>query len=184
MVALIVGFSTTTSAFAQGPGPTATETIRMKLARIYDVERNSSAETAAIDSTVGHSYLSEKCLEALPGLTSSERVEFKQLLVDVVRVMLRKQISRILATEVKWGLETIDGHEVTVASVVKQDSNNLDVDWILVMDGSDWRLVDIVTENASMIRTWRRSFKLIYEKGGWKALSKKLHKVGMGDKSR
>lgn len=159
-----------------GEASPAGDALRVKLARVMATRSTSVPELGGvIDSLAAYGSLASACLEDLPDLKPGERAEFKRLLVDLTRVSLRRQLGRLRGAEVKWGVEMRDGNNNYVAkSVVKTGDGSIDVDWVVVREGEDWRLGDVVTEGASMVKTWRRSFKAAYAKGGWSALSKKL----------
>ncbi len=152
----------------------ATDVLRSKLAKVSAIKSDAVELGGVIDSIAAYGTLASKCLEDLPGLKGAERDEFKRLLVDLTRASLRRQLLRLRGAEVKWGVEMRDGNSYVAKSVVKVGDESADVDWLVVREGNDWRLADVVTEGASMVKTWRRSFKSTYDKGGWKALAKKL----------
>ena len=155
-------------------GSEASDALRNKLAKATTVKPDSVELGSIIDSLVGYQSLATKCLEDLSDLKSAEREEFKRLLVDLARASLRRQLLHLRGADVKWGVEMRDGASSVAKSVVKVNGETFDVDWVIVKEGGDWRLGDVVTEGASMVKTWRRSFKSAYDKGGWPALAKKL----------
>ena len=155
-------------------GSEASDVLRNKLAKAATVKPDSVELGSVIDALAGYQSLATKCLEDLPGLKDVERDEFKRLLVDLARASLRRQLLHLRGADVKWGVEMRDGTTHVAKSVVKVSGETFDVDWVLVKEGGDWRLGDVVTEGVSMVKTWRRSFKSVYDKGGWSALAKKL----------
>ena len=149
----------------------AGDSLRSGLARVLAAEGRGVERLAAADAVV------VTCLEDLPGLKPPERVEFKSLLGELVRAALGRQVARLRGAEVKWGVEMRDGDRWVVRSVVVAEGERVDVDWVVVREADDWRLADVVTEGASMVKTWRRSFKAAYSKGGWPALAKKMRRA-------
>lgn len=152
----------------------AGDALRAKLVNLGRIKPDSPELGSAIDGIAAYQALAARCLEDLPRLKPAERAEFKVLLVDLARASLRRQFLRVRGAEVKWGVEMRDGDGYVAKSVVKSSSNSFDVDWVLVREGEDWRLVDVVTEGASMVKTWRRGFKSTFDRGGWPALAKKM----------
>ena len=155
-------------------GSEASDVLRNKLAKAAIIKPDSVELDSVIDVLVGYQSLATKCLEGLPDMKSAERGEFKHLLVDFARARVRRQVLRLRGADVKWGIEMRDGTNYVAKSVVKMNGGAVDVDWIIVKEGGDWRLGDVVTEGVSMASTWRRSFRSTYDKGGWAALAKKL----------
>ena len=155
-------------------GSEASDILRNKLAKVATIKPDSVELGSIIDSLLGGQSLATKCLEDLPGLKNIEREEFKRLLVDLARASLRRQLLRLRGADVKWGVEMRDGTNHVAKSVVKLSGETIDVDWVIVKENGDWRIGDVVTEGVSMVKTWRRSFRFAYDKGGWLALAKKL----------
>ena len=166
-------------------GSEASDNLRNKLAKVATIKPDSVELGNIIDSLVGGQSLATKCLEDLPGLNNIEREEFKHLLVDLARASLRRQLLSLRGADVKWGVEMRDGTNRIAKSVVKLSGETIDVDWVIVKEDGDWRIGDVVTEGASMVKTWRHSFRSAYDKGGWLALAKKLRSATVrvaGDK--
>lgn len=175
MVCSFVFWCAVGGAPSEAAASSAGDSLRVKLASVMATKSDGAPELGGvIDSLAGYDSLASACLEDLSSLKPVERVEFKRLLVDLTRVSLRRQLGRLRDAEVKWGVEMRDGDRYVAKSRVKMGDDSIDVDWVLVREGDDWRLADVVTEGASMVKTWRRSFKATYAIGGWKALAKKL----------
>jgi hypothetical protein len=155
----------------------ATDVLRTKLAKVLANKSDAAELGGVIDSIVVYCTLASKCLEDLPGLKGSGREEFKRLLVDLTRASLLWQLLRLRGAEVKLGVDMRDGNSYVAKSVVEVNVESVDVDWVVVKEGGDWWLADVVTDAASMVRTWRRSFKSTYDKGGWNAFVRKMRTV-------
>lgn len=113
--------------------------------------------------------------------SEAERTEFKDILKRLVRQAYRKNLKKTLDYDVKYEGETSlsDGRLVRTVARSRVDTREqpISVDYEVhqVAEGR-WRIRNIVTEGASLVRSYRNQFGRIIRKEGFAALMNRMKK--------
>lgn len=133
------------------------------------------------DQVLDYRILAEAALgEHWADRTDAERAEFTQLLSKLVRNSYRKNLKKTLGYEVAYkGTEKgKDGEVVRTVATSSKDAREepLSIDYVVRVEGSGQRIVDVVTEGSSMVANYRSSFSRIMKKGGFPEVLKRMRK--------
>jgi phospholipid transport system substrate-binding protein len=112
--------------------------------------------------------------------SEAERKRFSALLERLVRNNYRRNLKKMLDYRVSYVSEQTTGDTTLVRTAAKHKTDQrepeLQIDFRLAQVGQSYKVVDIVTENASMVRTYRSQFLRIIRKKGFDKLIEKLEK--------
>jgi phospholipid transport system substrate-binding protein len=134
---------------------------------------------AAFDSVFDYDALAKATLkDSWDARTPAERVEFTGLLKDLVRNAYRRNIKKTLGYAVDYkGEEDAEAGKL-VRTVAHSKTNNreepVSIDYVVHQVDGKWLINDIVTEGASMARTYRSQFRKVIEKKGFDELLKRM----------
>jgi phospholipid transport system substrate-binding protein len=177
------------SAFA---GP-ATDVVKAKQAALFDLLRQASPDgqkkiDAVFDEMLDYGALAQGSLGPEWGNRSdAEKAEFSDLLKKLVRNAYQKNLKKILDFDVSYTDETPADGGLMVKT--RSKAKNADVrddpvaiDFKMVSTGSVWKVQDIVTEDVSLVQSYRSQFTKIIKKDGFAALVQKMKdKLAKGD---
>jgi phospholipid transport system substrate-binding protein len=122
-------------------------------------------------------------------LTDAQRTEFKDTLQKLVQRSYERNIKQVLNFDVEYlREETVEPGGVVIvytranAKSPKGD-DPISIDYRLDRPGGKWRVVDIVTEDSSLVGNYRSQFHRTIQKEGYDALIRKMkNKLAKGDK--
>ncbi|NBZ95412.1 MAG: hypothetical protein EBR40_03110 [Proteobacteria bacterium] len=108
-------------------------------------------------------------------LEEAHRARLATLLADVAALnwLRRARTSDFSVTYVRE--ESVRDRRVVVTRVTA-GGESADVRWVLAPSGEEFRLVDVVTEGASLVSTQRSSFARVMERGGVNRLFTRLER--------
>lgn len=135
---------------------------------------------------VVNSFLDYKEL-ALRGLdqhwsarTKKEQEEFVTILRELIERNYVKQLRDNLDYEVLYKREHISGGEATVETVIRIMKRGRPVDtaisYQMKRSSSGWLVFDVITDDVSLIRTYRSQFNRIILRESYEALVKKMRR--------
>ncbi len=148
-------------------------------------QRGAAAErrlSALLGELLDVRALSERVLGSVWSERSeAERRRFVEVLGKLVERSYRKGVRRTLGYRVRiLGAERReDGVLVRTEARSKRDRRAppIAIDYLMVRRGpGDWRIVDIVTDGVSLTRNYRRRFRRVLRKEGWRVLMEKLER--------
>ena len=100
------------------------------------------------------------------------------ILRDLIERNYVKELRSNLAYDVLYGPERVDGTEATVHTVVRvqKQSRKVDtsIDYKLRRDSDRWLVFDVITDEMSLVRTYRSQFNRIIQRESYEALLKKM----------
>jgi phospholipid transport system substrate-binding protein len=106
--------------------------------------------------------------------SAAEQSEFRDLLRELIQKNYKERVNDTRTYAVDWQGETADGGDVVVHTVANNPSDKraqpVKIDYVLRKKGAGWQAVDIVIEDASQVKTFRKEFKKKIDKDGWAAL--------------
>lgn len=106
-------------------------------------------------------------------LEEAHRTRLATLLADVSALNWLRRARTPDFSVVAVREETAKDRRVVVTRVTA-GGEAADVRWVLAKKSGDWRLVDVITEGASLVSTQRSSFARVVERGGAKRLFTRL----------
>jgi len=111
-------------------------------------------------------------------LTPRQREEF----VCTLRALLESKYDHALelarSYKVRWGTEQLSGEQASIRAVLRgpKPNDTVEVDVRMHEHAGQWLVWDLVVDEASQMREWRRSFERIINNQGFDALLAKMKK--------
>jgi phospholipid transport system substrate-binding protein len=162
----------TASLLAAAPGP-----LDVVKSGNADVQKAASAPGATVEqlATVVEKFvdfeeLSKRALgKNWDTLNAAQRKDFTETMKGLLRASYAQKAIGQAQADVKYGKETLKGDEATVDTTLTVKSDQVPVDYKLYKvagKGGTWRIYDVVTDDVSLVETYRGQFrKLLADKG-------------------
>ncbi len=100
---------------------------------------------------------------------------FKQLLFNVY--VSRIEATTAPTTSTRYDGETIDGRYALVKTrVTGANQPDFQIDYRLLLNGSEWKVYDVVIEGISLVSNYRQQFGSILNKESFESLLKRMKK--------
>jgi len=113
-------------------------------------------------------------------LTSRQRKRFKKAFKALILKTYARRFKPGASFEVTWRGEPrfLDDsqHSAEIRSTVTGEKAAADVDYIMAFDKKVWTAHDIIVDEVSMARNWRKQFKGIIDKSGFNSLVERIEK--------
>ena len=185
---LVLALTFAGTAFAGAP----TDVVKAKQTALFDLLRQPGADSqkkidAVFDEMLDYAVLAQSSLGPEWGArTDAEKAEFSDLLKKLVRNSYQKNLKKILDFTVSYTAEVpVDGGGTLVKTSSKKAGSSDDpvsIDFKVVSTGGAWKVQDIVTEDVSLVTSYRGQFTKIIKKDGFPALIQKMKdKLAKGD---
>ncbi|MCP3099360.1 ABC transporter substrate-binding protein [Myxococcus sp. K15C18031901] len=141
-----------------------------------DVQRAANAPGATVESLatvvekfVDFEELAKRALgeKTWASLTAAQRKDFSQTMTGLLRASYAQKAIGQAQADVKYGKETVEGNEATVATTLTLKKDQIPVDYRLYKGAKgEWRIYDVVTDEVSLVDTYKGQFqKLLATKG-------------------
>ncbi|SEK80376.1 phospholipid transport system substrate-binding protein [Stigmatella aurantiaca] len=142
-----------------------------------DVQKAASAPGATVEqlATVVEKFvdfeeLSKRALgKNWDTLTAAQRKDFTETMKGLLRASYAQKAIGQAQADVKYGKEAIQGDEATVDTILTAKADQIPVDYKLYKvagKGGTWRIYDVITDEVSLVETYRGQFrKLLADKG-------------------
>ncbi len=101
-------------------------------------------------------------------LKPAQRKEFTETMTGLLRASYAQKALGQAQAEVKYGEEGIDGNEASVGTTVTVKKSSVPVEYRLyrATANSPWRIYDVITDEVSLVDTYKGQFrKLLADKG-------------------
>ena len=105
----------------------------------------------------------------------------KQLFTSLLKQLIQKNLERSLKSTQNYALEFVgedaSGDTATVKTKATKAGSRDEpyaINYSMQKGGSGWRSTDVITEDVSMVDSYRSQFTKIIAKDGWDALIKKM----------
>ncbi len=165
----------------------ATDVVRAKQTELFKVAAEPKSEArdkklrALFDEMIAYDEFCKASLGAeWDKRSAEEQKQFCNLLTDLVRENYKKNIHKLVNYDVTYnGEDSADGVttvKTTNKHKTKSDEPELDVDFKLKKVGGKLKVIDIVTERASMVKTFRSQFLKVLKEKDFAALIAKMQK--------
>ena len=190
--AIVVGAILATALVASGamanPQPASARTFIEGLHHKFDAAVAKTRDLDKLHGQIGaemkarfdYLYMAERILGAAryKGLADAKRAEFVDLLEKMVLRTYVKRFKPGKKVTVKYDDRVRVGKEgrVQVRSSIRVKRTRADVWYSMRPVDGRWKIYDIVVDEASQLRTYRRSFNKVLKKDGWDALIAKMKK--------
>jgi len=175
-----LSFAFAAPAFAGG----ATDVVKAKQTSLFDLIRQGTGDSqkkidGVFDDMLDYPTLAQSSLgPEWAKRTAAEQAEFTDLLKRLVRNAYQKNLKKILDYDVSYtGEESADGGVLVKTSSQDKSgsrSDPLEIDFKMVNTGGTWRVQDIVTEDVSLVSSYRSQFTKIINKDGFPKLIEKM----------
>lgn len=113
-------------------------------------------------------------------LLAKQRSEFVSVLRDLIERNYIRQVHGQADYEVAFQKEAITGSEATVNATlhakVRGKKKSIEMEYKLLYKGNRWLVYDVVTDEQSMLETYRAEFNRIITKESFDALLKRMKK--------
>ena len=114
----------------------------------------------------------------------SERDEFTRLYRELLENSYAGKIESYRGEKILYGKETMDPpYAVVRTGIVTTKGQEIPVNYLLLLEGSRWRIYDVVIEGISLVNNYRSQFGSILDRSSFPELMRKLKAtVGRQDK--
>lgn len=113
-------------------------------------------------------------------LSSRERKRFKKAFKALILKTYARRFKPGASFKVTWREEprVLDesGHRAEVRSTVTGQKAAADVDYLMAFEKQRWTAHDIIVDEVSMAMNWRKQFKGIIDKSGFRSLVERIEK--------
>lgn len=188
---LLVGLITAASpAQAQGAGGPATRYLRARneeANRVLQRPATTDAARAArshdvtqiLSDLLDFQELSRRSLGThWDGLTPAQRTEFVGLLQQLVERNYQANLERVLDFDIAYTAEqqTADGTTVTTSARSRTERRQppVEIVYTLHLQGTTWRVFDVVTDGVSLVRNYRNQFNRVISENNFDELLRRM----------
>ncbi|MBI5533427.1 MAG: ABC transporter substrate-binding protein [Deltaproteobacteria bacterium] len=185
--ALALGISS--SAFA-GDAQTYMQARQTELNTVLHQPKSPARTTrvaALLDAMFDYDKLAHDSLgRNAEGKTDEQIKEFTDLLKQLVRRAYQKNIEKTLDYEIQWVGETGGDDHATLSTTAKStkpgdSQETISIKYKLHKRDGHWMVGDVITEESSLVNTYRNQFNKTLNKDGWDGLIRKLkNKIATG----
>jgi phospholipid transport system substrate-binding protein len=183
----LLALTLTSSAFA---GP-ATEVVKAKQTTLIDLLKGSGPDNqkkldSILDEMLDYGSLAEQSLGAeWAARSDAEKAQFTDLLKQLVRSSYQRNLKKIANFNVNYvGEDPADGAVLVKTQSVPKDARDepVAINFKMMNKGATWKVQDIVTDDVSLVTSYRSQFTKIIKKDGFSALIQKMKdKLAKGD---
>lgn len=162
----------------------ATDLVKAKQTALFDLLKKGGADSdkkigVIFDELLDYQALAQASLGSeWAGRSDAEKKEFSDLLKQLVKKAYEKNLKKTLDYDVDYvSEEAKDGATFVKTKAKKKGDAKADpvrIDYKLVQTGGKWKVQDIVTEEVSLVGSWRSQFTKIVKKDGFPALVQKM----------
>ncbi len=176
-------------AFAGG----ATDVVKSKQTTLFDLLRQANPDSqkkidSVFDEMLDYPTLAQSSLGPEWATRSdAEKAEFTDLLKKLVRNAYQKNLKKIVDFDVNYTSEVPGDGGAVLVKTTSQDkggsrSDPVQIDFKMVSTAGAWRVQDIVTEDVSLVSSYRSQFTKIINKDGFHMLIENIKdKLANGD---
>ena len=162
----------------------ATDTVKEKQTALFallDVPKPDQKKIGEIfDQMLDYPALAQASLGKEWGnLTEPQQKEFTDLLKQLVQQSYERNLKKTVAFEIVYGEEQVLGDKAYLVTTKAKDKKNpktdpIQIDFKLVDGGKGFKIVDIITEEVSLVDSYRSQFTKVIKKDGYAALVTKM----------
>lgn len=183
-LAFVLAAALSGSALLEGmafAGP-ATDTVKAKQTTLFERirARDDAGVLAILDEMLDYDSIAKASLgEQWAARTDAERAEFQRVLKALVQQAYKKNLQRIVDSDVAYVSESSSGDVTSVTTKARSRADvtedPIEITFSLRGEASGpMRVVDISTEGVSLVGTYRSQFTKIVKKDGFAVLLQKM----------
>ena len=169
----------------------ATDAVKAKQASLFDLIRQGSPDgqkkiDALFDDMLDYQALAEGSLgSAWAARSDAEKAQFTDILKQLVRRAYQRNLKKLLDRDIQYVGEAPSPPWTLVKTVSKAKGGAgepFSIDFKLAQKNGAWKVQDIVTEDESLVDSYRGQFVGIIKKDGFPALVQKMKdRLARGD---
>ena len=180
---MLTGLFTSETALA-GPANDYVKSTQEKLFKVI-AEPKSPARQGKLKALFDESFKYDVMAEASLGqkwgeISDAQKKQFTELLTQLIRNNYKRNLTKMLNYDMKYTGEAADGDSVVVKTVAKHKKDphapTIELDFRVKKYDGKFRVIDIVTERASLVKTYKSQFLKILRKDGFDKLIEKMKK--------
>jgi phospholipid transport system substrate-binding protein len=119
------------------------------------------------------------------GLTDAQRAEFTDLLRQLVRQAYERNLKKTLDFDISYEGEKEKNGKTQVDTKARSKTDKredpVDISYVLEKAGSTFKVVDIITDDVSLVSSYRSQFVKAIKDSGYDGLAKKMkEKIAKG----
>jgi phospholipid transport system substrate-binding protein len=186
LLAAALAFATLFASGSAFAGP-ATDKVKAKQTELFSVvaqPKTPARQTklqGIFDQMLAYDVFARESLgKKWSTLDASQQQEFGEVLTKIVRNNYRRNLKKMLDFNIVYASEKPKGGAVVVATLAKHKTDarepDIEIDFKMKTIDGRWMVVDIVTERASLVKTYKAQFLRILRKDGYPKLISKLRK--------
>lgn len=100
--------------------------------------------------------------------TPAEQKEFVDLFTELLRNSYVESIESYRGEKVMYGREWIDENYAEVATkITDQRGEEFSIDYRLMLEGTEWKIYDVIIENVSIVNNYRSQFSRILNRSSF-----------------
>lgn len=185
-VPLVLTLSAGSSALAAGPKQTVVRGHE-RINKLLRQQKRNPARAQALDRKIrklveqlmDFPTLAQKSLGRHFGeLDRAKQQEYIRLFTELVESSYLKKLKGRMDYEIQYSAPKVQGQRARVPAVVIRHKQGrkmtTDIVYKLRREGGTWRVVDVVTNEVSLTRNYRRSFGRIWRREGYDGLVRKM----------
>jgi phospholipid transport system substrate-binding protein len=190
LVVLCLSLAVPATAFAADG---AEDTVKQKQSELTDQLKKGKAANekkveAVFDELLDYEALAKDSLgDHWDERSAEEKKDFQDLLKRLVRTSYRKNLKKTLGYDItyKGAVDAKKGKLVRTVAKSKTNSREepIGIDYLMHEVDGKWKIQDIVTEGASLVRNYRNQFTRVIKKQGFAELMKKMKKKASKEKA-
>ncbi len=172
---------------AAGP---ATDTVKAKQTALFDLLKVDKPDQKKIDAIFDEMLDYATLAEASMGgewanLSAAEKGQFTDLLKQLVRQAYQRNLKKTIAFDIDYVGEDASANSAVVKTKAKDKSDKrsepVEIDFKLLQRDGKFKIVDIVTEEVSLVDSYKAQFTKVYKKDGFPKLVEKMkEKIAKG----
>lgn len=189
---MAAGLMTVVSAGAAFAGPAA-DTVKAKQSELFKLleaesnDANKKKISAIFDDMLDYEALASASMgDEWKNLKDDQKKELTGLLKQLVQRAYEKNLRKTLTWNIEYLGEEKAGSNFVVKTKAKHKTDAraepIEINFKLADKGGKYRIVDIVTEDVSLVSSYKSQFAKIMKKDGFAGLVKKMKdKIAKGD---
>jgi phospholipid transport system substrate-binding protein len=173
----------------------ATDAVKAKQATLFDLLKAAPPDQKKIDGIfdemLDYDVLAQNSLgDEWAKRSDAEKGQFTDLLKKLVRQSYQRNLKKIADYDVKYldetdadgGAKVLKTTSKTKTPSARGDDEAVQINFKVVSKGGTWKIQDIVTEDVSLVTSYRSQFVKVIGKDGFPALLQKMKdKLAKGD---
>jgi len=179
---ILMTFTLQFPAYAATPLETAREDVNKVLAILRDKTASKEVKEKSIEDVYGRMFdeveLSKRSMgKDWAALDSSQQKEFVKLFREILKKAYIDKILSYSDEKIDFTGETkLSENQAEVQTRVITSSEQISINYRMIMKNDTWKVYDVVVENVSLIRNYRSQFRSILSKNTPEQLLKILRK--------